>query len=320
MIKFNKTMMLLQLLLAAVAVAGDRVVVNRRARQRQRQVTPAPAPQLPSASDFSLDTDRRFRVQNAFSLALANSDGFGFGAETIYGQNYSSEPSSYYEVTTTEVSVTQARVPRRRTQLTRGRGQARSAPRSAEVRSEAPGVTRSRARIPRRRVNPNRDLERNERNTLSVETDTAVSPRRLSNNILDTTDTGRSAAKSRSRSRFRSRVSAPATTARPGYTPASGRGRGRTISRGAASRPRTDNTALRAAPGDSSDRKQAPKKTTLRPSSAKVIFPRKNLFPKLNKYSITQGANEVDTGSFVGSDNYKLTKERLKSSLTKVRT
>jgi len=41
------------------------------------------------------------------------------------------------------------------------------------------------------------------------------------------------------------------------------------------------------------------------------------LFPKLNKYSITQGANEVDTGSFVGSDNYKLTKERLKSSLTK---
>ena len=323
MIKFNKTMMLLQLLLAAVAVAGDRVVVNRRARQRQRQVTPAPAPQLPSASDFNLDTDRRYRVQNAFSLALANSDGFGFGAETIYGQNYSSGPASYYEVTTTEVSVTQARVPRRRTQLTRGRGQARSAPRSADVRTEAPVVTRSRARIPRRRVNPNRDLERNERNALSVETDTAASPRRLSNNILDTTDTGRSAAKSRSRSRFRSRVSAPAapaSTARPGYKPASGRGRGRTISRGAASRPRTDITALRATPGDFSDRKQAPKKTTSRPSSAKVIFPRKNLFPKLNKYSITQGANEVDTGSFVGSDNYKLTKERLKSSLTKVGT
>ena len=139
-------MMLLQLLLAAVAVAGDRVVVNRRARQRQRQVTPAPAPQLPRASEFNLDTaDRRFRVQNAFSLALANSDGFGFGAETIYGQNYSSQPASYYEVTTTEVSVTQARVPRRRTQLSRGRGQSRSGSRSSEARTEATGVTRSRA-------------------------------------------------------------------------------------------------------------------------------------------------------------------------------
>ena len=319
-------MMLLRLLLAAVAVAGDRVVVNRRARQRQRQVTPAPAPQLPSASEFNLDTaDRRFRVQNAFSLALANSDGFGFGAETIYGQNYSSsQPASYYEVTTTEVSVTQARVPRRRTQLSRGRGQSRTGSRSSEARTEATGVTRSRARIPRRRVNPNRDLERNERNTLSVETDTAASPRRLSNNILDTTDTGRSASKSRSRSRFRSRGSAPTapnTTARPSYTTASVRGRGRTINRGAASRPRTDNTASRAkSSGDISDRKQAAKKTTSRPSSAKVIFPRKDLFPKLNKYSITQSANEVDTGSFVGSDNYKLTKERLKSSLTKVRS
>ena len=49
-----------------------------------------------------------------------------------------------------------------------------------------------------------------------------------------------------------------------------------------------------------------------------MIFPRKDLFPKLNKFSITQAANEVDTGSFVSSDNYKLTKERLKSSLKKV--
>lgn len=308
-------MMLLQLLLAAVAVAGDRVVVNRRARQRQRQVTTAPPDrELYSESDFNADFDRRFRVQNAFSLALANSD--GFGAETIYGQNISSVAAvpvspAQYELTT-EAGVTQARVPRRRTQLARGRGQARS----AEVRTEAPAssVTRSRARIPRRRINPNRDLERNERNTFSVERDKAAavtSPRRLSNNIPDTADTGtgRSGIKSRSRSRFRSRGSAPpapGTTARPSHTPASVRGRGRATSR---ARPRPEAR-------DFSD--SAPKKTTSRPLSAKVIFPRKDLFPKLNKYSLTQAANEVDTGRFVGSESYKLTKERLKSSLTKV--
>ena len=309
-IKFNKTMMLLQLLLAAVAVAGDRVVVNRRARQRQRQVSPAPSdPQPPSSSDYNSDFDRRFRVQNAFSLALANID--GFGAETIYGQNVSSVPTS------TEAAVSRARAPRRRTQLARRRGQARSAARPAEVRTEASSVTRSRARIPRRRINPNRDLERNERNTFSVEKDAAEaasSSRRLSSNVLDTTDTGRSPSKSRSRSRFRSRgsvSSTPDTTARPSYTTASVRGRGRTLSR----------AGLRAS-SDNSDRTPAAvKKTTSRPSSTKVIFPRKDLFPRLNKFSITQAAqaaNEVDTGSFSGSDNYKLTKERLKSSLTKV--
>merc|ERR1719232_2545326 len=130
-IKFNWTMMLLQLLLAAVAVSGDRVVVNRRARQRQRQVTTTPPePELlHTAGDFNTDFDRRFRVQNAFSLALANSDGFG-GAETIYGQNFSgvpAVPASYYDLATTEAAVTQARVPRRRTQLTRGREGARPA-------------------------------------------------------------------------------------------------------------------------------------------------------------------------------------------------
>ena len=309
-------MMLLQLLLAAVAVAGDRVVVNRRARQRQRQVTTAPPDrELYIESEFNADFDRRFRVQNAFSLALANSE--GFGAETIYGQNISSVaavPVSQYELTT------EARVPRRRTQLARGRDQARS----AEVRTEAPAssVTRSRARIPRRRINPNRDLERNERNTFSVERDKAAavsSPRRLSNNIPDTADTGtgRSGIKSRSRSRFRSRgsaPSAPSTTARPSHTPASVRGRGRAISR---ARPRPEARDFsRAEARDFSD--SAPKKTTSRPLSAKVIFPRKDLFPKLNKYSLTQAANEVDTGRFAGSESYKLTKERLKSSLTKV--
>ena len=314
-------MMLLQLLLAAVAVAGDRVVVNRRARQRQRQVTTAPPDrELYSESEFNADFDRRFRVQNAFSLALANSE--GFGAETIYGQNISSVaavPVSQYELTT-EAGVTQARVPRRRTQLARGRDQARS----AEVRTEAPAssVTRSRARIPRRRINPNRDLERNERNTFSVERDKAAavsSPRRLSNNIPDTADTGtgRSGIKSRSRSRFRSRgsaPSAPSTTARPSHTPASVRGRGRAISR---ARPRPEARDFsRAEARDFSD--SAPKKTTSRPLSAKVIFPRKDLFPKLNKYSLTQAANEVDTGRSAGSESYKLTKERLKSSLTKV--
>merc|ERR1719232_1002075 len=185
-IKFNWTMMLLQLLLAAVAVAGDRVVVNRRARQRQRQVTTTPPePELHPSSDFNTDFDRRFRVQNAFSLALANSDGFG-GADTIYGQNFSAVPAvpaSYYDLATTEAAVTQARVPRRRTQLTRGREGARSA---QAARTEAPAAssaTRSRARIPRRRINPNRDLERNERNTFSVEKDTTAaavtSPRRV---------------------------------------------------------------------------------------------------------------------------------------------
>ena len=318
-------MMLLQLLLAAVAVAGDRVVVNRRARQRQRQVTTTPPePELHTASDFNTDFDRRFRVQNAFSLALANSDGFG-GAETIYGQNFSAVPAvpaSYYDLATTEAAVTQARVPRRRTQLTRGREGARSAQGRTEAPA-APSVPRSRARIPRRRINPNRDLERNERNTFSVEKDTAAvavtSPRRLSNNILDS-NPGRSATKSRSRSRFRSRGSAPSapgTTARPSQTPASVRGRGRTVSR---ARPRPEARDFsRAEVRDLSENRPAPKKTAAsRPSSAKVIFPRKDLFPKLNKYSLTQAGNEVDTGSFVGSDSYKLTKERLKSSLTKV--
>ena len=321
-------MMLLQLLLAAVAVAGDRVVVNRRARQRHRQVTTTPPdPELHTSSDINTDFDRRFRVQNAFSLALANSDGFG-AAETIYGQNFSAVPAvpaSYYDLTT-EAGVTQARVPRRRTQLTRGRDQARSAQGRTEA-PPAPSVTRSRARIPRRRINPNRDLERNERNTFSVEKDTATvdvtSPRRLNNNILDTADpgAGRSATKSRSRSRFRSRGSAPSapgTTARPSQTtPASVRGRGRTVSR---ARPRPEARDFsRAEVRDLSDNRPAPKKTAAsRPSSAKVIFPRKDLFPKLNKYSLTQAGNEVDTGSFVSSDSYKLTKERLKSSLTKV--
>ena len=346
-------MILVPLLLAAITVAGDRVVVNRRARQRQRQVTAPPpttevtsnfgaGPQFFSSSDYSTDFDRRSRVQNAFSLALANSDGFGFGAETIYGQNVSSVPAvpaSYYDLaSTTEVTLTRARAPRRRTQLARSRSQSRTeATRSPEVRTQAPasrGVTRSRARIPRRRINPNRDLERNERNTFSVEKDSEArtSSRRLNNNILDTADNGRSAAKSRSRSRFRSRGSAASvTTTESSYAPASVRGRGRTINRGAASRSKTD-TRYRssdsldsryrgsASASDFSDRKTASKKTTQRPSSGglKVIFPRKDLFPKLNKFSITQATNEVDTGSFVSSDNYKLTKERLKSSLKKV--
>ena len=69
--------------------------------------------------------------------------------------------------TTTEAvqRALRARVPRRRTQLSRGRDIEEVT--RDYVSSEVPRENlRTRARLPRRRVNVNRDLERNERNAL----------------------------------------------------------------------------------------------------------------------------------------------------------
>ena len=131
--------------------------------------------------------------------------------------------------------------------------------------------SRSRARIPRRRVNPNRDLERNERNTAAV----AVSEEPV-------------LARSRSRSRSRSRHVSVPSEGRSEVTPRL---------RGDSERSIVASSSTRYTPGPQ----------TARP---KVIFPRKNLFPKLKK-KFFLGDNEVDTGGGYRSVN----KDRLRSSL-----
>ena len=96
-------------------------------------------------------------MQNAFSLA--NSFGFSSDANISYVET---------EASTTTEAVTRAlraRGPRRRTQLSRGRDIEEVT--RDYVSSEVPRENlRTRARLPRRRVNVNRDLERNERNAL----------------------------------------------------------------------------------------------------------------------------------------------------------
>ena len=170
------------------------------------------------------------------------------------------------------VSV-RARVPRRRTQsVLVGEGLTEAAP-----VTERSLRSRSRARIPRRRVNPNRDLERNERNTAAV----AVSEEPV-------------LARSRSRSRSRSRhVSVPSE----GRSELRGRSEVTPRLRGDSERSIVASSSTRYTPGPQTSR-------------PKVIFPRKNLFPKLKK-KFFLGDNEVDTGSGYRSVN----KDRLRSSL-----
>ena len=329
--------MLLRVLVLLAAAGGERVVVNRRARQRQ-PVTEA-GPSL--APDPELE--RRFRVQSAFSLALANS-GFGYTGDNVTSYYDPSPVTSYYDpspvttyyepapvTSTTPATVARVRVPRRRTQLSRGRVSAGSeaAPVTASSsagRSSGRGAARARARIPRRRQRgPSRDLERAERNTVSVERDLGPASRRLASNLVDTADPA-SKPRSRSRSRHRPRPApSPATT-----EASAGRGRGRTLGRttGPAPRPRLS-PDTGSSPGTrlSSSSGRAPVTTPpARPRPAagsaggpKVIFPRKDLFPKLSKLSLAQ-ANEVDTGRGPADNNYnyKLNKEKLRSSLAKV--
>ena len=160
---------------------------------------------------------------------------------------------------------------------------------------------RSRARIPRRRVNPNRDLERNERNALSIQLD-GLTEDRFTTRFTTTTPT---AVRSRSRSRF---VSEGRSEGR-GEVRGEVRGRGRTVSRKTEVRPRLSVTAPSSSSSSSS---RFEERATAKPAGPKVIFPRKNLFPKLNK-KFFLGDNEVDTG---GKPPYKsVNKERLRSSL-----
>ena len=326
-------MLLRVCVLLAAAAAGERVVVNRRARQRQ-PVTEA-APSL--APDPELE--RRFRVQSAFSLALANS-GFGYTGDNVTSYYDPAPVTSYYDpspvttyyepapvTSTTPATVARVRVPRRRTQLSRGRVSAGSEAAPVTASSSGRGAARARARIPRRRQRgPSRDLERAERNTVSVERDLGPASRpRPHSNLVDTADP---APKPRSRSRSRHR---PRPAPSPATTEASaGRGRGRTLGRttGPAPRPRLS-PDTGSSPGSrlSSSSGRAPvTPPPARPRPAagsaggpKVIFPRKDLFPKLSKLSLAQ-ANEVDTGRGLGDTNYnyKLNKEKLRSSLAKV--
>ena len=180
--------MYFQVILFSVIVAlvsSDRVVVNRRARQRQRLSTRTTEPPQVDSYDIAPDTsdlDRRFRVQNAFS-SLANS--------FSYGDNV-----SYVEHITTEQYVDRARVPRRRTQLSRGRDIVTT--QADQPASDQADRQRVRARLPRRRLSVNRDLERNERNIISVERDDLRQVSRGgNNNIVDISD--RAVTKSRSR-------------------------------------------------------------------------------------------------------------------------
>ena len=332
-------MIFLQLLSLAALVSSERVVVNRRARQRIRTTpaAPAPAPSLPIVNDF--DSERRFRVQNAFSsLSLAPS-----------------EPAISYDNATvlplTERTYTniRARAPRRRIDVSRSRDSniasrsrepessvsrdlsvSRSRDLVTRTREEVSSVrsvnTRTRIRVPRRRVrpDPNRDLERNERNIATsqfvdtLSNDIISSPVRPSSDISNT----RSRSRSRFRGSSRSSVSSDSVSRDSLVT---SRSRGRSLSRSVF----TDKTELGDSRVKSLRSKSSYSETSkFRPSESvsdsrakpdlstgpKVIFPRKDLFPKLRLSD-----NEIDTGNTpsdtANNYNYKANKERLKASL-----
>ena len=99
------------------------------------------------------------------------------------------------------------------------------------------------------------------------------------------------------------------------------RGRGRTVSRGNY-KPKSTSEVKSDTGGGSRfsnakvthDRSKTKSDQSDRKSGPKVIFPRKDLFPKLNKLSLVD--NEVNTEySSADNYNYKLNKERLKASL-----
>ena len=304
-------MLLVKLLLYLCGVAtsgGQSVVVNRRARQRiPRTTASTPAAGVEDVTDFGV-SQRRLRVQNAFSLAFSNSD-FDFGENVT--------------VTNRPEPRTIERVPRRRTQLSRGRNIDFDEGRtdlSARASSSSSTRTRSRSRATPRRLNVNRDLERNERNT-----DASSAPRSI-NTIVREPEVK---TRSRSRSRFRSRTSSPQSssssspsvpsTATPVRLRDNVRGRGRTVSRGNykpkyTSEVKSDTGSRFSNAKVTHDRSKTKSDQSDRKSGPKVIFPRKDLFPKLNKLSLVD--NEVNTEySSANNYNYKLNKERLKASL-----
>jgi len=170
------------------------------------------------------------------------------------------------------------------------------------------------------RPDPNRDLERNERNIASsqfvdtLSNDIISSPVRPSSDISNT----------RSRSRFRGRSSVSSDSVSRDSLVTS-RSRGRSLSRSVF----TDKTELGDSRVKSLRSKSSYSETSkFRPSESvsesrgkpglstgpKVIFPRKDLFPKLRLSD-----NEIDTGNTpsdtANNYNYKANKERLKASL-----
>ena len=307
-------MLLVKLLvyLSGVWASSGQVVVNRRARQRIPRTTAPPPPASvqtveEDASDIGV-SQRRLRVQNAFSLAFSNGD-FDFGKNVTVTRR--PEPQAR----------TVERVPRRRTQLSRGRNIDFDEGRtdlSARASSSTSSRVRSRSRTTPRRLNVNRDLERNERNTdASLSINTIVREPEVK-------------TRSRSRSRFRSRTSSPQSSSSSSSVPSTSppvrlrdkvRGRGRTVSRGNYKPKSTSEVNSDTSSGSrfnnakvTHDRSKTKSDQSDRNSGPKVIFPRKDLFPKLNKLSLVD--NEVNTEySSANNYNYKKNKERYKASL-----
>ena len=267
----------------------DRVLINRRARQKLPDRETGDSSARGEAGSGGVRGGNNRQINN---LSVAGQSSLSSRAsEVSVARDYGPR---YYET-----SSRAPRAQRRRSQTVGGGGRTQGAPQLSQPPPAPPSQrtvsrARSRARIPRRRVNPNRDLERNERNALSIQLEGLTEER-----FTTTASTVRSRSRSRSRSRF---VSEGKSEVRGEV-----RGRGRTVTRKTDVSPRLSVTA------PSSSRAKFEERATAKPAGPKVIFPRKNLFPKLNK-KFFLGDNEVDTG---GQPPYKsVNKERLRSSLS----
>ena len=254
----------------------DRVLINRRARQR-----------LPDRQTADSSIRAEVGLERSPQLTSRSSD---ISPAREYGPRY-------YE---TSSIASRVRVPRRRSQSVRGGGRTTSTPAPFSERSVS--RARSRARIPRRRVNPNRDLERNERNALSIQVGGLAED-------FSTVSQERPSPTTRSRSRSRSRYVSEARSETRGEVRGEVRGRGRTVTR---------KTDVSVSPRLSVTAPSSRATATAKPAGPKVIFPRKNLFPKLKKKFFLED-NEVDTGGEsevrAGGPYKSVNKERLRSSL-----